>query len=349
MQSVTDDPVIRSKLTTWPRITSMIIVIPMAFFIPMMTGLNSNIGDMHRSFGILTAAFIIPACLISLVGIALVKEGKHLDIKKDEKITLKEIWLMFKANKPWLVSTLAAVFNGFVWTLVFATSTYYVKWAYSTDLATGVVDSARFGTLTMVLGIFQLLPTILMAAISPWLVKVFKGPLKVYMISMGLQIIGGAGLFVSMLLGVLAASPAVFFVFLAIILLGAALSFVPGSLIGIETMDYGMYKSGKEMHGIVNSVGRFIAKAQTALSSALVGAILIGIGYQVDSVTDTFLGDLSAIPVMLRWFIVVCGLLPAIFSAIALYILRYYPITNEVRTEMNQAIAAMKDGSTAHS
>lgn len=308
-----------------------------------MTSINSNIGNMHRSFSILTLAFMVPAGLISLLGILLVREGKHIEMEQHERITLKEIIHMFKTNRPWIVSTLASVFNGFVWTLVFATTTYYIKWAYSTDLTTGVVDSAKFGSLTTTLGIFQLLPTILMAAISPWLVKVFKGPLKVYALSMWLQVIGGLGLFITMLLGILNTSPVIFFVFLVTILLGAGLSFVPGTLIGIETMDYGMYKTGKEMHGIMNSVGRFVSKAQTALSSALVGAVLIAIGYQVNSVTDTFTGDISAIPNMLRWFIVICGLLPAVFSLIALFILRYYPITNAVRAEMNEAINRMKE------
>lgn len=342
-QSLTNDPVIRSKITTWPRIVATFVVIPMAFFIPIMTGINSHVGDMHRSFSILTLAFMIPAGLISLLGILLVREGKHIEKEEQRKISLKEIVQMFKTNKPWIVSTLAAVFNGFVWTLVFATTTYYIKWAYSTDLTTGVVDSAKFGSLTMVLGIFQLLPTILMAAISPWLVKLFMGPLKVYALSMWLQVIGGLGLFITMLLGVLNTSPAIFFGFLFIILLGAGLSFVPGTLIGIECMDYGMYKTGKEMHGIVNSVSRFIGKAQTALSSALIGVVLIAIGYQVNSVTDTFTGDLSAIPGMLRSFIIICGLLPAIVSLIALFILRYYPITNAVRAEMNEAISKMKE------
>ncbi len=341
-QSLTNDPVVRSKITTWPRITGTLVVIPMAFFIPMLTGLNSSIGDMHQSFSILTLAFIVPAGLISLLGILLVREGKHIEMEQHEKITLQEILQMFRGNKPWIVSMLAGLFNGFVWTLVFATTTYYIKWAYSTDLATGVVDSTRFGSLTTVLGIFQLIPTLLGAAISPWLVKGFKGPLKVYALSMWLQVIGGAGLFVTMLLGVLQASPVIFFIFLVAILMGAGLSFVPGTLIGIECMDYGMVKTGKEMHAIMNSTGRFIGKAQTALSSALVGAVLIAIGYQVNSVTDTFTGDLNTIPTMLRWFIVICGLLPAVFSLIALFILRYYPITNAVRAEMNEAINRMK-------
>lgn len=341
-QSLTTDPVIRSRMTTWPRITSMLIVIPMAFFLPILTSVNTNIGNMNRTFAIMTLAFMLPIGLISLLGIALVKEGKHIEQTTDQQITLKDFLFMLKTNKPWLVSTLAMLFNGFVWTLVFATSTYYVKWAYSTELSTGVVDAARFSSLTTVLGAFQLGTTILMAAVAPALVKWFKSPLPVFKISMWLQVIGGTGLFVSMLLGILGTSPAIFFTFLTLILMGGGLGFVPGTLIGIETMDYGMYTTGKEMHAMLGASGAFISKAQTALSSAMVGAVLIGIGYQVDSVTDTFIGDLGAIPDMLRWFIIICGLIPAILSLISLFILRFYPITQEMRAEMTQKINEMK-------
>jgi len=134
-----------------------------------------------------------------------------------------------------------------------------------------------------------------------------------------------------------------FFIFITILLLGAGLSFVPGTLIGIECMDYGMYITGKEEHALINSIGRFIAKAQTALSSMLVGAVLIAVGYQVDSVTDTYIGDLSAIPGMLNSFIVVSGLVPAILCLISIFILRYYPIDGQLREEINTALRKMKE------
>ncbi len=271
------------------------------------------------------------------------KEGKHIEHEQDYKLSFKDMGNMFKLNKPLLISTLVSIFHGFVWTLVFATTTYYIKWAYCTDLSTGVVDSDRFGLLTMILGIFQLLPSIIAAAISPKLVKLFKGPVKVYKMSMWLELIGGAGLFVFMLLGLLEQVPAIFFVMILLILFGAGLSFVPGTLVGIECMDYGMYKTGKEMHGIVNSVGRFIGKAQSALSAAMVGSVLIAIGYQVDSVTDTFVGDISVIPGMLDSFIVISGLIPTLLCAISLFILKFYPIDEELRLEINTSINKLKN------
>lgn len=108
-------------------------------------------------------------------------------------------------------------------------------------------------------------------------------------------------------------------------------------------MDYTMVKAGKEIHGIVNSVTNIIAKAQAALSSALVGLILISIGYEVDSVTDTFIGSLDSIPTMLYWFIFVCGLLPAILCVISLVFLKMYPIDSKMRLELNEQIAKMRE------
>ena len=83
-------------------------------------------------------------------------------------------------------------------------------------------------------------------------------------------------------------------------------------------------------------MSKFLEKAQTALSSALVGAILIAIGYNVDSVTGDYAGDIANIPTMLNWFIVVMGLVPCILGIIAFVIYRFYPIDNTVRADMRK-------------
>ena len=66
----------------------------------------------------------------------------------------------------------------------------------------------------------------------------------------------------------------------------------------------------------------------------MVGFILVAIGYEVDSVTDTFIGELSAIPGMLKWFIVVMGLIPGILGLLSYFILGKYPVTDEIRSKM---------------
>ena len=341
-QSLTTDPAIRAKHMTWPRVVGMIVVIPMSFFITMMTGINASVGNMSRSFSILAVTIALIAGVVSMIGICLVKEGRHMEENDEVKVSFADFKSLFIGNKPFVVNMLIQLFHGFVWTMVFATTTYYIKWAYCTDLTTGVVDQAVFGTMTMVLGIFQLLPSIIGAAVSPKLVKKLDGPVGALKVAVAMELIGGLGLFIFMMLGILNSSPVIYFICIFILLLGAGITFVPGSMIGVECMDYTMVKTGKEIHGIVNSVTSIISKAQSALSSVLVGLILISIGYEVDSVTDTFLGELSSIPTMLYWFIIVCGLVPAILCAITLFLLRLYPIDSKMRAELNIRINEMR-------
>ena len=49
---------------------------------------------------------------------------------------------------------------------------------------------------------------------------------------------------------------------------------------------------------------------------------------------NRFAGDVSQIPTMLNWFIVIMGLIPAILGVISALIYRKYPITNQIRQEM---------------
>ena len=77
---------------------------------------------------ILTAMLVIPVCAVAFVGVSCVKEGPHKEVKKEDNISFKDILYMFKTNKALVVSKLSALFSGFVWTIIFATSTYFLKW-----------------------------------------------------------------------------------------------------------------------------------------------------------------------------------------------------------------------------
>ena len=58
----------------------------------------------------------------------------------------------------------------------------------------------------------------------------------------------------------------------------------------MEIMDYTIYKTGKDRSALTGVLEKFLEKAQTAVSSAIVGAVLIAIGYQVDSGTGNYIG-----------------------------------------------------------
>ena len=338
LRTLTSDGNVRAKLMVYPRVFGMLISVPFAFFMAMVEGLNTKVGNMHDSFAYMTLIIMIPATLISLLGVACVKEGKHASEEKDEtKLTFKDIINMFKTNKALLVTKGAGLFSGFIWTLVFATTTYYIKCAYCADLTTGAVDSQKFATYTMIMGAMQMLPFMLAAVVSPWMMKkFFKEPVDFSIFSQLSCAVAEIAMFVCHLLGLL--TPAVFFVLLFVVMFTMGLGFVPGGVLDSEAMDYGMWKTKKEVSGLCQAVGNFLSKAQSALSSALVGVILIAIGYKVDSVTDTYIGDLSAIPSMLIWFVVVLSLAPAALNIIASVILKFYPVKGEVKKRMYEEL-----------
>lgn len=335
MQTMSDDPVVRGKLTVYPRVFGMLVSIPFAFILAIITGINQTVQNMHNSFAIVTAAIVIPVAIISLIGICCVKEGKY-DVEEEEEVKIKfrDIVKMFKTNKPLLISKLSSLFSGFVWTLIFATTTYFTKYRFCADLTTGVVDPAKFGSFTMIIGMMQMLPLMLGAIIGPMLIKKFKDPMKLMIGLNRIQIVCLALTFILNLTGLYAKDATAYIVLLGLTLFACGCGFVPGTVIGMECMDYGEWKTGKQMNGVVESVGKFIEKAQTAIASASIGVILVATGYIVDSATDTYIGDLAALPKILDLFMVVSALVPAIFLVITNVILHFYPINDEVREQM---------------
>ena len=226
----------------------------------------------------------------------------------------------------------------FIWTFLFATMTYYIKWAYCADLTTGAVDTAKFGTLNLIASMLMFLPLIVGTFIAGPLMKKFGSPIKFHRVLILCQSIPCVILFVLEVLGVLAMSPVPFFVCAAITTTALGADFIPGETINIECMDYEIYKNGRDRSALCNACNKFLNKAQSAVSTVMVSAVLLAIGYEVDSVTDTFIGELSAIPTMLTWFIVVMGLVPGILGIVAWLFLKKYPVTNEIRADMDKVL-----------
>lgn len=336
-QSLTTDPAIRAKHVSVPAAFCMMISVPFAFFIAMVEGLNSSVNDMHLSFSIMTVIAMGLLLVLSLLGISMVKEGSHP--VKDEaavKLTLKDIVDIFRFNKPLLIEQFAFLFIGFISFLLYSSTTYYIKWAYCADLNTGAVNSDLFGLLSMIMGMLQMFPYIIGLFVAQKVLKaVNDDPVKLLVVSLLLIVVCGIGLFVCNLLGLLAKSYILFFIFIALMTVGLGMLSVPQNLLLLESMDYGIYKTGKETNAMCNALSKFINKAQQGVASAAVGAILIAIGYAVDSTTDTFIGDITQIPTMLDSFIVLTGIVPAVLAVVALVILRFYPVNAALRTEIN--------------
>lgn len=335
-RTMTLDSVQRGKMLIGPRMANMAVGIVMSSLLSIVAAVSTITGSMSSAFGLTVVCFSVIGAVVSLIGLCLVKEKYHVEPEKDDApVKISDIFTLLKENDALRVRMLSTMFGGFIWTLLFATLNYYTKWAYCTDLTTGQVDSSAYGMMVLISSMMMFSPLILGTLIATPLMKKM-GPMNLKQICLLAQGIPCGLLFLFHVLGILPQSPVLFFALVFVVCVAMGTSFVPSGAMGMETMDYQIWKNGKDRSALCNACTKFLDKAQTALSSSVVGALLIAIGYEVDSATDTFLGELSQIPTMLTGFVVICGLIPCVLSIISFLINRKYPITNEIRAKMKE-------------
>lgn len=333
-RTMTLDPSERGKLLIGPRLYNMVWGMVASALIAIVTAVNVSINNMHTSFGIVILIFCLIAAVLSLVGTFMTKEKYVPEQDEEDPVKITDIISLFKENKPFRVWKLQTIFTGFMYSMMFATANYYIKWGFCTDLTTGAVDTAKFGTFSMIAAVISFMPLLLGTVIAAPIMNKFKSPSKFAGFLFLLEGVSLGLLFVLQVLGILDRLPYLFFACMFLASLAMGTGFVPGGVINMEIMDYDVWKNGKERSALNNSVGKLIDKAQNAFSAAAIGALLASVGYIVDSETDTFLGDLSAMPSLLNWFMVIMGLAPCICGVIGYIIIKQYPINNDIREQM---------------
>ncbi|HRE27917.1 MAG TPA: MFS transporter, partial [Anaerolineales bacterium] len=146
IQSLSNDARVRTKLLVAPRIVTTVLSILMSFFLAIAIALGGD--GQTPNIGLAVAVFMVPFTAISLIGIALIKEGTN---NADEgQVSLRDVARMLKVNRPLLISSLSGLFGGFVFSFMMAAVTYYIKYAFGAEnLGT---QSAIWG-LSILLGI----------------------------------------------------------------------------------------------------------------------------------------------------------------------------------------------------
>lgn len=338
-RTITNDPNERAKLLVGPRLWTMILSMVGSGMTAIAVSIQAVVGSYSTAFMILASISVGVAFVASVIGWFMVKERHVVEQKEGEKVKFSDFFELLKTNKPMLINVSHAIFSGFIWTFLFSAPSYYIKWAFCTDLSTGEVDMALFGTYSIIVSMMMLFPLLISTAIAQPILKAFKGDfIKMHKIDLLLQGLGGVIIFVAHITGLAQAVPAVFFVGMFMMAFAVGLDFVPGSSISMEVMDYTIYSTGKDRSALTGVLDTFLSKAQNAVSTALVGGILVAIGYEVDSVTGDYAGELSALPPMLTWMTVIMGLVPAILAVIAVLIINRYPIDQAKRKEIQAYI-----------
>ncbi len=340
-RTMTNDVGERAKLIIGPRVWVMILSMVGAAFTAMAVTLYGIFGSYNVAYMILATVATVLASVIAIIGWFMVKE-RHIVVEDEpQKVSFKDFFTLLKENDAILIDVCKNLFSGFIWTMLFAAPVYYIKWGMCADLSTGEVNMELFAQYSVIVSMMMLFPLLLGTVVgNPVLNHAFKKDVvKMQKFDYLMQGFGGLVIFVAHITGLARSMPATFFLGMFIMAFFIGVDFIPGSAISMDIMDYTVYKTGKDKSAMTSVFVNFLNKAQNAVSATLVGGILILIGYNVDSVTGNYLGELSSIPSMLTGMAVVTGIVPAVLAVISVLILNKFPITAEVRAEMRKALA----------
>lgn len=322
--SLTNDVQVRSKLITAPRVVSTLVSIVFSFFFAISIALGKD--GVTPNMGMGAIVIILPIAIISVIGACLVKEGKSNENSTEEKVKIKHIITMYKSNRPLLISLISGIFGGFAFPLITASSTYYIKYAFGVK---------NFGTQTAIYGMCMLISIILGTVIAPMVLKKYT-PAQGLILCYSVTFIPLVLLWLFNLRGPIS-NPFILYPILIVAFAASGMSYIPATLINMECMDYNKFKMGKSMEGLVSTTSAFVANAQSALSAAVAGSVLIFVGYNA-----ALYEKATVIPQSLfsGLGLVFFGL-PALFAIISAAILMFYPLLKkEMRDKMYEALEA---------
>lgn len=342
LQNVTYDNGIRTKITKYFRFWQIISVIPVYFFIPIVTSLNKSVGNIGKSFSLLSIILMVLFGIISLFGTSCITEKTDTYTKQgnDGMISIKAITKMIRNNKPLKITLSGMAVWGFVWSLISAIGIYFLKWYYCADWSTGAVNADKYAGIYSIYALASIIPNFVSPFIAHSLVKKSGSIIKAFKIG----VLGG--LFISLLMfvafitGILKVSPFVFIGIYFLMGFSFGTAVIPQLLLWTESADYAEYKEGRKMTAIVNSINSILTKAQTAITTSLTGFILVLVGYSVNASTGTYAGDLLGIPKMISGFGIFVSLVPAILCLITYLIFSKYPLTPEEQKEIYTELSA---------
>lgn len=332
----------RAKVSMIGRFLAIFVGAVFSTFMMIVNAINKIVNNFGKAFSLATVLLGVVSLVISVVMLLLVKEEETEDEKRvesnEDKMSFKDVINIFRVNKAFNINFFGQLFRGFVYALLTSTTAYYMKYAYCID-ANGVFDGDAYGVYNILFMTISMAPMLLAAAVSPALMKKFDSSVKLMNLANYITLVAGVIAFILQLLGVLNLSFYIFGTLMFVLFFGNGLAFVPGTTLWMECMDYNTYKTGKPMSGSISALSAMLGKAQAALSTLFIGVILAVSNYEVDSITGNYVGDLAQLPSVLNWFVASCTIIPGAVALVSALIFKFYPITPEVKAQMQEAIS----------
>lgn len=276
--------------------------------------LIKSLGTTKTGWTLIALIFAVPLTVIGSIRMFTVKEmaaiGRN-ETETEKKLPVKAAVSSLFRNRMVIILCVLTLLNNSITAITQSTSTYYFKWIF------GDVGMASLISLP------QLLTPVILIFTPALSRKIGTGKI----LSIGLM---------SAILGY--AIRLVFGANLATIMLGTVLSAVGiipiGTLLSIyemECMDYGEYKTGLRIEGMITSTIGFAGKVGSAVGSGIIG-ILMGVSGYVSSPSATSQSSSALTMIMLLF-----NAVPLILALIATILSFFYTIDKE-RPAMNLAL-----------
>lgn len=228
----------------------------------VMPQLIAGLGATKAGWTIIAASIGIPMAIIGMFRFIFVKEV--VVDKKEEQGTIQNISMktgiscIAKNKYIWIIAGMSLVVQ-LTTNIGSAVNIYYFKY---------IMGDIGLATLVSMSGVLTPFLMILFPVLSKKFgtVKVLRGGAILGTIGYGVRIIGGTNL-VTLIVGSLLGSMGIIPITMMI------------SIYVIDCMDYGEWKTGTRVEGMLNSVNSFFSKVGSGMASALVGLIMGMTGY----------------------------------------------------------------------
>ncbi|WP_306232696.1 glucuronide transporter [Agrococcus beijingensis] len=261
--------------------------------------------DLQTLFTFMTLGFVVVGFALYMFTFFTAKETVRRDVTK---VTMRQSFAILKHNRP---LAMLCISSFFFLTGMLAMST--VQLYYLRDVLQAI-------ELYAAVSIVQIIGTFGIGAMMPWIVRTL-GKRNAYMLGGAVVVLGGVTAFMAP-----TTLPWLGFAGLAIATLGVSFNGMLVWALEADTVEYGEWKTGVRAEGIIYALFSFTRKTGQAIGGALAAYALAVGGYVAGAAEQSEAADLAIRAAV--------GLVPAIFSLLAVGVMVLYPLTDARHREI---------------
>jgi len=289
-----------------------------AFGVPVIVTMisGSYTGDDARYGWQLTmGVYSVVGALLLLYCYSNTKERVRLDVKNDKNVKFKDLFHQFKVNRPLVVLSLFFIILFGMNAVSNSIGVYFITYNCARP------DLAQWYGLLGTLPAFFLLPMV------PKLNKLL-GKVKLLEISLFLGIVGAAMLYI-------VSADNITMIFIARFISACGMIVAGGFMWALipETIEYGEYKTGKRLSGMIYAIIGFFFKFGLALGGIIPGFMLAHFGYVANQVQT---------PEALNGILITTTLIPIVFLIVAIVDISFYNLDDKKYKEIIKVIENRK-------